>query len=222
MMIHCLRKGIASNLHNFRSKVKFTCIFNFSNVPFKNYYKILNIEFDASAQEVKEAYLKLSKTYHPDVNQSEDAKRIFQEITEAYAVLGSVNERKQYDSNSLVSRLKKQRPTQKREEKDTDRATFEQVHRAYKKNLIDEEELFSEWRRIEDEKRRRHFEEHMYMDPNFTEEKSGRLDNIWKDIWDRDRKYSKESTKSKMNLMMFGCQVLFAALVIALILEKVG
>ncbi|XP_062613437.1 dnaJ homolog subfamily B member 9-like, partial [Saccostrea cucullata] len=151
--------------------------------------------FDKCYQEVKNAYLKLSKIYHPDVNQNEDAKRAFQEITEAYTVLGSVSDRKQYDDNTLVSRLKKRRPTQKRQEKDSDRATFEQVHRAFKKNQIDQEELFAEWRRIDDEKRRRHFEENMYMDPDFKDEKTGRLDNIWKDIWDRDRKYSQESVK---------------------------
>ena len=61
-----------------------------------DYYKILNIKRDASQDEIKKAYRKLSKQYHPDVNPQGEEK--FKSIAEAYDILGNVTKRKQYDN----------------------------------------------------------------------------------------------------------------------------
>jgi len=62
-----------------------------------NYYKILNVKTDASLLEIKKAYYKLAKKYHPDVNDSHDAEAIFKIITIAYKTLSNPQKRKYYD-----------------------------------------------------------------------------------------------------------------------------
>lgn len=64
----------------------------------KDYYKILGVEKNASAGEVKAAYRKLAKQWHPDKNPgNKPAEDRFKEISEAYAVLSDPGKRKQYD-----------------------------------------------------------------------------------------------------------------------------
>ena len=63
----------------------------------RNHYDVLGLTPKVSQKEVKAAYYKLSKQYHPDVNKSEGAKVKFSEISEAYEVLGNVKNRRQYD-----------------------------------------------------------------------------------------------------------------------------
>lgn len=63
----------------------------------KNYYKILNLDFDAPLAEVKKAYRKLALLYHPDKTDNELLKARFEEIKEAYEVLRDPVRRKQYD-----------------------------------------------------------------------------------------------------------------------------
>lgn len=66
----------------------------------KNYYEILEVNEQATQQEIKKAYFKLAKKYHPDVNKSNDAEENFKKILEAYQVLYDNDSRKKYD-NSL-------------------------------------------------------------------------------------------------------------------------
>lgn len=66
----------------------------------KNYYEILEVNEQATQQEIKKAYFKLAKKYHPDVNKSHDAEENFKKILEAYQVLYDNDSRKKYD-NSL-------------------------------------------------------------------------------------------------------------------------
>lgn len=63
----------------------------------KNYYDILGLNRDATAEEIKKAYRKLSKTYHPDVNKDLDASDKFQEISKAYSVLSDEDQKYIYD-----------------------------------------------------------------------------------------------------------------------------
>ena len=64
----------------------------------KNYYNILGVDRNASADEIKKAYRKLSKQYHPDVNPEGVDK--FKEIAEAYDTLGNPDKKSNYDNPS--------------------------------------------------------------------------------------------------------------------------
>jgi len=63
----------------------------------KDYYKILGVSKNATKEDIKAAYKKLAKQYHPDINKSHDASEKFKEINEAAAVLGDDAKRQQYD-----------------------------------------------------------------------------------------------------------------------------
>ena len=63
----------------------------------RDYYEILGIERNASDDEVKTAFRKLARQYHPDVNKEADAEEKFKEINEAYGVLSDKDKRARYD-----------------------------------------------------------------------------------------------------------------------------
>ena len=63
----------------------------------KDYYEILGVPRNATLEEIKQAYRRLARQYHPDVNKSPDAEEKFKEINEAYAVLSDAEKRRLYD-----------------------------------------------------------------------------------------------------------------------------
>ena len=63
----------------------------------KDYYEVLGVSKTASADEIKSAFRKLAKKYHPDINKDPDAPAKFKEAEEAYSVLSDENKRRQYD-----------------------------------------------------------------------------------------------------------------------------
>jgi preprotein translocase subunit Sec63 len=57
-----------------------------SSLSRKNYYEVLGVPKNASAKDVKKSYYELANKFHPDKNPSADAKKSFQEVSEAYEV----------------------------------------------------------------------------------------------------------------------------------------
>jgi curved DNA-binding protein len=66
-------------------------------VEFKDYYKVMGVARDATDAQIKQAYRKLARKYHPDVSKEKDAEARFKEVGEAYEVLKSPDKRAAYD-----------------------------------------------------------------------------------------------------------------------------
>ncbi|MEM4256819.1 MAG: molecular chaperone DnaJ [Candidatus Diapherotrites archaeon] len=63
----------------------------------KDYYEILGVKRDATQEEIRAAYKKLAKKYHPDINKEPGAEEKFKEIQHAYSILSDENKRRNYD-----------------------------------------------------------------------------------------------------------------------------
>jgi curved DNA-binding protein len=67
-------------------------------MKYKDYYKVLGVERGAGDDQIKKAYRKLARKYHPDVSKEANAKEKFQEVSEAYETLRDKEKRAAYDS----------------------------------------------------------------------------------------------------------------------------
>src|SRR5215208_6396913 len=67
-----------------------------------DYYKVLGVDRKASQDDIKKAYRKLARKYHPDTNKDAGAEERFKQISEAYDVLGDPDKRKKYDRGQSV------------------------------------------------------------------------------------------------------------------------
>ena len=63
----------------------------------RDYYEILGVSRDASPEDLKSAFRRLARQYHPDVSTSADAEERFKEVNEAYGVLSDPDKRAAYD-----------------------------------------------------------------------------------------------------------------------------
>ncbi len=67
-------------------------------VKYQDYYQMLGVSRDASQEDIKKAYRKLARKFHPDVNKNAEAETRFKEIGEAYEVLSDAEKRRRYDA----------------------------------------------------------------------------------------------------------------------------
>ncbi len=66
-------------------------------MKYQDYYQILGVSRDAETSDIKKAYRKLARKYHPDVNQAASAEEKFKQVNEAYEVLKDTDKRQAYD-----------------------------------------------------------------------------------------------------------------------------
>lgn len=160
----------------------------------KNYYYILGVDFNASIDEIKKAYRKLSKKFHPDANHGDDDKfweERFKEIQEAYETLSNETKRdnydykfknytknnfNNYDKNEYEEKLKREYEEYKRKEKENYERKFQEENERLKNE-------FEEAKRKEKEKYEQTFKNDNFQTQNFNDDNSSKTIFIRKGFW---------------------------------------
>ncbi|KAF5394356.1 Chaperone protein DnaJ [Paragonimus heterotremus] len=94
-MIRLFAKGFCPRIDGFYTKSAMALLS--SRSASGSLYKLFGVNQDCTHQEIKEAFYRLSKLYHPDVTNDPNARLKFQEIAKAYETLGNPSKRKDYD-----------------------------------------------------------------------------------------------------------------------------
>src|SRR5205814_10014045 len=81
-------------------------------MKYKDYYKTLGVERGAADEDIKKAYRKLARKYHPDVSKEANAKEKFQDVSEAYETLKDKEKRAAYDNLGKFSPGQDFRPSE--------------------------------------------------------------------------------------------------------------
>ncbi|MFT6926078.1 MAG: curved DNA-binding protein [Psychromonas sp.] len=95
-------------------------------MEYKDYYKIMGLKRDASKEDIKRAYRKLARKYHPDISKEPQAEANFKEVAEAYEVLKDPNKRATYDH--LDPNLKSWQQADKNSDFEFNRGEFSDLH----------------------------------------------------------------------------------------------
>ena len=103
----------------------------------KNYYQILGVGPEAEYAEIKKNYRKLSKKYHPDISDEENAEQKFKEITKAYEILSSEESRAEYDQKikqqaRQQTRGAKQSSTSRKRQSNFSKGDFDKFEEKFK------------------------------------------------------------------------------------------
>ena len=103
----------------------------------KSYYDVLEVTPSASQAQIKAAYYRLSKKYHPDTSEEIDSKHKFARLADAYEVLGNRKNRSLYDRGLLNEHnIGSHRPSEPSEEPDLEYSKFIKKTGAFKKRHI--------------------------------------------------------------------------------------
>lgn len=112
----------------------------------KNYYEILGVTPDSDVHDVKSAYKKLARKYHPDVNKAPESSQKFKDVLEAYEVLSDEKKRKQYDMVNGFYKTPKQKANaqgaQKEYEKTAENEASESQAKASKPSFENSKDAF--------------------------------------------------------------------------------
>lgn len=107
-----------------------------------NYYELLNINKNATEEEIKKAYRTMAKKYHPDINKSKEASKIIISINEAKETLLNEEKRKEYDKLLKNIETSKQYSKNKQE---TYTARKNEYNKTYSENYITRTEFFKNY-----------------------------------------------------------------------------